>query len=121
MLKPGKYLRSKDNGHIYNFDPKDFTLPNMEVVYVDAEGQVSMDPPAAIEDMPEDELVGPPEPEDEEPEEESKPTKLKRPQLEELYLKKYGRKPHPSMRLPRLRQAVMSESSGNDPSAVNPE
>src|SRR4051812_28973288 len=101
MLKPGKYLRSRNNGHIYPFDARDLAHPAMEVVYVGEDQKVMGDferdaerTPVPQEDPPADE----PTPEQDEDSE--------RTELVELYVKKNGRRPHPSMRLARLRQAV---------------
>jgi hypothetical protein len=94
MLKQGKYLRSRANGVIYPFSPADLTLPHMEVVFIGDDGKV-------IEDEP---VGGPPPVDEPEPEPEST-----RSELVELYVKKYGRKPHPNMRIERLRQVVQQQ------------
>lgn len=116
MLKPGKYLRSKNNGHIYPFDPRDLANESMEVVFLGEGGK-----PIEEHDLP-----GPPPPDEEHEEhEEEHPgdddhpvSKMKRADLTELYIQKYGRKPHPNMRLPRLRQAVREmEEHGHDSSS----
>jgi hypothetical protein len=99
MLKPGKYMRSKMNDQLFIFDPRDLIHDHMEVVYVDANGKVTVDGEQPAIEEPQEAQADPVD-------------GLSKKELSDLYTKKYGRKPHPGMRIERLRQSA--KDNGND-------
>jgi len=95
-LKPGKYLKSEANGHVFVYDEQTAALPQMRVVHISGEADTT---------KPTDTLTVDVRPQQD----------LRREDYEALFIDKFKRKPHPKMGLEKLRAAVEG-TNGNDSS-----